>query len=137
MSLAETHLVLFTCDIMTIWLERPNDIDLLNISKLKYESLSQKPDHQKSGEYAIYRLGCLTILDDLYLTEVKPILQPVYMILSIVIAIVEIASVALAAAYINVLKKKAISGTWFDLNSLYYILNYLINFKYVKYMFIT
>jgi len=76
-----------------------------------YKDLYNKPDHQKSGEYAIYRLGCLTILDDLYLTEVKPILQPVYMILSIVIAIVEIASVALAAAYINVLKKKAVSGT--------------------------
>ena len=116
---------------VTLWQyghERPNDIDLLNISKLKYESLSQKPDHQKNGEYAIYRLGCLTILDDLYLTEVKPILQEVYMILSIVIAIVEIASVALAAAYINVLKKKS-PEAWFDFNKIipaYYMLCYSI-----------
>ena len=73
--------------------------------------MSQKEDHQKNArDYAIYRLGCLTVLDDLYFTEVKPILQPVYLILSIVIAIVEIASVALAAAYINVLKKKAETG---------------------------
>lgn len=69
--------------------------------------MSQKQDESKNArDYAIYRLGCLTVLDDLYFTEVKPILQPVYLILSIVIAILEIASVALAAAYINVLKKK-------------------------------
>merc|ERR550539_125694 len=75
--------------------------------KCHYTNLYDQEDHSKNArDYAIYRLGCLTVLDDLYLTEVKPILQEVYMILSIVIAIVEIASVALAAAYINVLKKK-------------------------------
>ena len=53
-----------------------------------------------------YCLVPLVTVHLLYFTEVKPIIEHVYMILSIVIAIVEIASVALAAAYINVLKKK-------------------------------
>ena len=70
---------------------------------------SQKNDHRKNGDLKIYRLGCLTVLEDLYYTEVKPIIEHAYMIFSIVIAIVEIASVALAAAYINVLKKKVIT----------------------------
>ena len=68
--------------------------------------MPQQQDLGRNEDYAIYRLGCLTVLDDLYLTEVKPILQPCYMIVSIAIAMVEIVCVALAAAYINVLKKK-------------------------------
>ena len=97
-----------------------NDLKLSTLlyNNVWYKTLSQQPDHSKNArDYAIYRLGCLTVLDDLYLTEVKPILQEVYMILSIVIAIVEIASVALAAAYINVLKKKS-PEAWFDFNKI-------------------
>ena len=46
------------------------------------------------------------MLDHLYDKEVIPIINPVYLSLSVFIAIIEIASVALSAAYINVLRKK-------------------------------
>ena len=74
-------------------------------------SISLIKDHDKVGQserehYPINRLGCLAVLDSLYQNEVVPLIQPVYMFLSIIIAVVEIASVALAAAYINVLKNK-------------------------------
>ena len=35
-----------------------------------------------------------------------PALQPVYILASIIVAVIQIANVALAAAYVNVLKKK-------------------------------
>ena len=75
----------------------------------------QSADLGRNEDNAIYRLGCLSVLDDLYLTEVKPILKPFYMILSIAIAIVEIVSVAVAAAYISNIKKRVPSVKfWFE-----------------------
>jgi len=77
-----------------------------NHDRCKYKDLYQSADLGRNEDNAIYRLGCLSVLDDLYLTEVKPILKPFYMILSIAIAIVEIVSVAVAAAYISNIKKR-------------------------------
>jgi len=71
-----------------------------------WENLFKNEDHQRETDYPIYRIGCLSVLDHLYDIEVMPIINPVYLTLSVFIAIIEIASVALSAAYINVLRKK-------------------------------
>jgi len=71
-----------------------------------WEDLFESTNHQRETDYPIYRIGCLTVLDHLYDKEVIPIINPVYLSLSVFIAIIEIASVALSAAYINVLRKK-------------------------------
>lgn len=55
---------------------------------------------------AIYRTGCLTILDSIYHSEIVPLLQPGFMLTSIAVAVLEIAAVALAVGYVAVLKRR-------------------------------
>jgi len=54
----------------------------------------------------IYRTGCLTVLDSIYHEEVIPLLQPVFLLVSIIVAVLEVALVALAVGYVAVLKRR-------------------------------
>merc|ERR1712142_972962 len=54
----------------------------------------------------IYRTGCLTVLDSIYQDEILPYLQPFFMLASIVVAVLEIAVVAIAIGYVAVLKRR-------------------------------
>lgn len=54
----------------------------------------------------IYRTGCLTVLDSIYQDEVVPYLQPFFMMASILVAVFEIATVAVAIGYVAVLRRR-------------------------------
>jgi len=54
----------------------------------------------------IYRTGCLTVLNSIYTDEVVPYLQPFFMLASILVAVLEIAVVAIAIGYVAVLRRR-------------------------------
>jgi len=66
------------------------------------DSRSQKDDIGAE----IYRTGCLTVLDSIYRDEVVPYLQPFFMMASILVAVLEIATVAVAIGYVAVLRRR-------------------------------
>jgi len=58
------------------------------------------------ADLPIYKTGCLTVLDILYEKEVIPLLQPVFLLASIMVAVLEIAAVAFAVGYVAVLRRR-------------------------------
>jgi len=67
--------------------------------------LAARPQNDKI-EAAFYRTGCLTVLDSIYQEEILPYMQPVFLLASIIVAVLEIAVVAIAIGYVAVLKRR-------------------------------
>jgi len=63
-------------------------------------------DPNNKIDSALYRTGCLTVLNSIYRDEILPYLQPFFMLASIMVAVLEIAVVAIAIGYVAVLKRR-------------------------------
>jgi len=68
--------------------------------------LLHSSDSYNNIEAAVYRTGCLTVLDSIYQDEILPYLQPFFLLASIMVAVLEIAVVAIAVGYVAVLKRR-------------------------------